>query len=500
MAVENNIELIIHVDSNKITYQYSKTNGEERKYPADEYQEETIRVELQVARTFHKILNYLYLKKDFVEKEDKDIFQKEDFEILGEMLRKILYGKFGAAVVEDIVFNLLELAKGAAKCRIYLEFEKNCELAVLPWEYTVLKDNKNKSIYLAANKDKNFDLIRRIDASGNLRMIDTKKLNCVLIVSSQKNKTSNDDDIPAIGDDEVELVTGLFDELKANYPARFDYQTLVNPEFENLSKELEEAVSKFETNGGDPPPYVIHYLGHSSFRNDEGKIVFLREDKNSHWIRDAEFAQVFDSRNLDFGSPQMFTLQSCDSAKLSTYGRGVALSLVNQKIPAILGMQNEVDTATSTQFMKKFYEALLQGNDVGEAVTIGRTFLGKGEEDAQGKYLKSESGWYKTNSFGSPVLFITTLKPIYFFEKTTQLPQDNAEKNVLKKCSVCKNEFKVPVGQTNCIFWLREPGRPERVCNGLLYEIAPGQETGGSAISEAKKSTSAAGATVAATS
>ena len=484
MSFENDIELVIHVDSDKILFEYTKTNGPGKKYAPDEYNEETIRIELQVAKTFHKVLNYLYLKKD--------IFQKEDFEILGEMLRKILYGKLGEAVVEGIVFQFLESARGTAKGRMYLEFEKNCELSVLPWEYTILKDEKNRSIYPAANKDKNFDFIRRIDAAGNLRRIATKKLNCVFIISSIKRKIQGEEEIPAVGDDEVQMVTGLFEELKKNYPQQFDFQVLNNPAFEDLDKEIEKAVSKFEHEGNDPALYTVHYLGHSSF-DGEGRIAFFRNDNTSHWIKDYEFAQVFDPRNLDFGSPQMFVLQACDSAKLSNYGagRGVALALVNQRIPAVLGMQNEVDVSTSTEFMKCFYEALLNGSDVGEAVTIGRTYLGKGAQDVEGRYLKGAADWYKTNAFGSPVLFITTLRPVYFFEQTVPVIDDTVEKNVFKKCRLCKVELEVPESQATCKRLIREPGRPSRLCGGILDEIELDQETSASAVSSAVDSKSA---------
>lgn len=475
MAMDNNIELVITMDSNRIMYEYIKTNGEEKKYDPDEYEEKTIRIELQIARTFHKILNLLSI--------EKDLFQKEDFELLGEMLRKILFGKVGKIVLEDMIFGLLESAKGKTKCRIYLEFEKNCNLAILPWEYTIIKDDKDKSIYLAANKEKNFDFIRRIDGKGNPGLVNTNKLNCILIISSIKNK---EDNIPSVGDSEVKAVTDLFNELKKNHSDQFDFQVIENPSFENLRKELENAARKFEPIDDNVPPYCIHYLGHSAFDDNGGRIVFCKEDNNSHWIKDIDFAQVFDSRNLEIDIPVLYVLQSCDSAKLSNYGagKGVALSLVNQKIPAVLGMQNEVDVETSTEFMKRFYEALLKGSDVGEAVTIGRTFLGKGEQDEEGKYINNITDWYTTNSFGSPVLFITTIRPIYFFEKKTKVLNEIKEKYVFKKCRECGDESEVPISQTNCRRLIREPLRPPRVCNGILDEMNMGKEMNIGAVSD----------------
>ena len=44
-----------------------------------------IRIELGITRVFHKVLNLI--------KSEPELFQKEDFELLGEMLAKILFGK-----------------------------------------------------------------------------------------------------------------------------------------------------------------------------------------------------------------------------------------------------------------------------------------------------------------------------------------------------------------------------------------------------------------------
>jgi hypothetical protein len=462
MAIENNIELTICLGSTSILYEFSQNDGEPKPY-SDNLEEKTIRIELQVARTFHKILGLL--------KTEKDLFQKEDYELLGEMLRKILFGKIlGETVLEDNIRNQLENAKGKAKCRIYLEFEKNSDLAILPWEYTIIKDNVGNSIYLAANKDKSFDVIRRIGGKGNLH-IQATKLCCVLVVSSIRN---TQEDIPAIGDSEVKAVKDLFSDLKAKFPERFDFQVIENPDFDKLPGLLNAALKKFETSDQKFPPYVFHYLGHSDFDKSGGKIAFPNEQGISAWVSDKEFASFLHAENLDFDAPKMVVLQSCDSAKLSNYdgGSGVALCLAGQKIPAVLGMQNKVDVETSTEFMKKFYTALLMGSDVGEAATIGRTFLGKGEQDTDGEYLRKPADRYKTNSFGSPVLFITTKRPIYFLEKHKEVVEAVTELKVFKSCDSCPVINEVPVSQAHCTSGIKVPGRGIQRCNGILTEVA----------------------------
>jgi hypothetical protein len=70
MADERRHTLTITIDSKKIVYQWSVNNGNPDEYPED-IPETNIRIELQIAKIFHKILNLL--------KTDKDLFQREDY-------------------------------------------------------------------------------------------------------------------------------------------------------------------------------------------------------------------------------------------------------------------------------------------------------------------------------------------------------------------------------------------------------------------------------------
>jgi len=123
-----------------------------------------IRVELGIAKVFHKVLNLI--------KTERDLFQKEDFELLGEMLSKILFGKINnnADVRNYIMKDLeqtLEITKPSSRkiCRIFLEFDQKSGVAMLPWEYTLYKTRSTKetsSIYISANIKNRFHLMRRV--------------------------------------------------------------------------------------------------------------------------------------------------------------------------------------------------------------------------------------------------------------------------------------------------------------------------------------------------
>src|SRR6185369_2451347 len=118
-------------------------------------------------------------------------------------------------------------------------------------------------------------------------------------------------------------------------------------------------------------------------------------------------------------------------------GKGVAVAMAKKDIPVVIGMQNEIDPESSSAFSNEYYRSLIEGCDVGEAITNGRYFLGY-------KYnIQSAKDIFGTNEFGSPVLFINTIEPITLVK---QKVPDNVENNntgvdsTKKKCLSCNAE------------------------------------------------------------
>src|SRR5215216_3571940 len=76
-----------------------------------------MKLELSVTRIFHKVLNRG--KKELLE-----IFEKKDFEVLGDMLFNILWKE--TAVKEFLYERLAFVSRDSnARCRILLEFDQN---------------------------------------------------------------------------------------------------------------------------------------------------------------------------------------------------------------------------------------------------------------------------------------------------------------------------------------------------------------------------------------
>ncbi|HXB95576.1 MAG TPA: hypothetical protein VNU70_10470, partial [Puia sp.] len=119
------------------------------------WMKDTIKLEMSIAMIFHKVLNRHRLAA---------AFEKNDYEILGKMLFKILTAsddvkKFLMDGLRDIMNN------EPARCRIYLAFKESVDdLATLPWEYLLIeKDDDDKigaPFYIAADSRLKFDFIR----------------------------------------------------------------------------------------------------------------------------------------------------------------------------------------------------------------------------------------------------------------------------------------------------------------------------------------------------
>lgn len=376
----------------------------------DDTKANNIRVELGIAKVFHKVLNLI--------KTDSELFQKEDFELLGEMLSKILFGRFNNIedsrnLIMKFVEELLEINNSSSKkiCRIFLEFDQKSGVAMLPWEYILYKTRTlkdAKSIYLSANLKSRFHLIRRVKENSYDRPFSDRLFIIVLV-----NVAGNGDVEPKIDNRSGELKTiqKTFNTLKDKFPESLVVEYVdESTTFNKLKQEVEAIYRKWEVEYQQKPSYILHYVGHSIMDDQIGKLVVLSEAGRPNWVEDKKFAAIFSEDKLNIEQPCMVCFQSCDSAKIGSFSnilRGVAYEFTKINIPAVIGMQNEINTAYSCAFFERFYENILNAKDVAEAVTAGRDYLGREYNDTDA---------YINNSFGSPVLFITTKEPIQIIQ------------------------------------------------------------------------------------
>jgi hypothetical protein len=410
MPSENSINIQISIDGNNLVFDQDNDPG---KVPFDTGENDAdgnnVRIELGIAKIFHKVLNFI--------KTDPELFQRQDFELLGEMLSKIIFGKKGDLRGVSMRKTYQTLRSGVSKnCRLILSFDDKSGMANLPWEYVLYKfPGTDEPFYLSASVKSSFQVIRRFPT--NVRKCthpEQEKLHIIVLLNTEGNGGIS----PAIDSratDKTELLQ-LFDNLKQQYPGKVEIKILDAPAMDSLKDEVESTVTIWRNGGPAEPAYIVHYIGHAMLQNQAGKLALKKKSTDKiDWVNDGSFASLFSSNGLDVHPPSIVFFQACDSAKIGMIDntlRGVAYECTRVNIPAVVGMQNEINTTQSCTFYYKVYESLLAGNDVAEAVTIGRDHLGTDHKDYAGRQFQPAGEPYKYNYFGSPVLSITTDEPI----------------------------------------------------------------------------------------
>jgi hypothetical protein len=438
----------INFTRDKITFIKSDTSSTPANLSPD-----GIKLELTVGRIFHKALN-----KTRVE----GIFEKNDFEFLGGILFNLLCLR-EQQDARDFVYNELAMIfRDANRGLIVLEFdEEAADLAMLPWEYLQIEKNTNRQIpsfYLGAQRDFKFDLIRFIKKNSDISIdyspVQQKKLIVVNVICDPVSDKLNTQDF-------MQSFEQLGKDFKSeNGEEMIETWRVENPSVESFIAEMKKL--KDNING----QYILHFYGHARMDREEPEIAFIDSQGKKQWVSHVIFENLF-GQNQKYRQPLIFVMQACESGQLNSSGKGLAVSLINKDIPFVLAMQNEVTQDTSIAFFKKFYEALLSGQDFFRAVTTSRVYLGC-------EYLKhnpdNELEHYDSNAFGTPVVFSSTVIPVRFFPEKED--KEAKEDHRMLVCTKCGTRYVFDSGREFCI---------KGSCNGRLeIEKIPGTEVPGS--------------------
>ena len=144
------------------------------------------------------------------------------------------------------------------------------------------------------------------------------------------------------------------------------------------------------------PFHVFHFIGHGGFDNvaQDGVLQFEDETGMSYPVRGEMLGmQLHDHRSL-----RLAVLNACEGARSSRQDpfSGVAQSLLQQRVPAVIAMQFEISDAAAKVFASEFYRAVAEGNPVDAAVCESRKALFKeefGQEWATPVlYMRSQEG------------------------------------------------------------------------------------------------------------
>lgn len=123
------------------------------------------------------------------------------------------------------------------------------------------------------------------------------------------------------------------------------------------------------------PFHIFHFIGHGGFDivAEDGVLQFEDENGMSYPVRGELLGmQLHDHRSL-----RLAVLNACEGARSSRQDpfSGVAQSLLQQRVPAVIAMQFEISDAAAKVFAREFYCAIAEGNPVDAAVCESRKAL-----------------------------------------------------------------------------------------------------------------------------
>ena len=145
--------------------------------------------------------------------------------------------------------------------------------------------------------------------------------------------------------------------------------------------------------------HVLHYIGHGAYDHDadDGVVLFGDELGRSRRITGVQLGTILQSET----SLRLVVLSAVEGGRSSIEApfSGVATSLMEREIPAVIGMQFEITDRSAIVFASEFYAALTDGYPVDSAMAEARLAIYADENDVE---------------WATPVLFMSVQDGVLF--------------------------------------------------------------------------------------
>jgi hypothetical protein len=267
---------------------------------------------------------------------------------------KTFGGKLFRAVFDDEMLAALRSSQDEARkqqlgLRIRLRLNDAPDLVNLPWEY-LYNPSLNRFLSLSINTP----LVRYLELPERISPLAVKPPLRVLVVISSPS------DYPRLD------VEREWSNLK---------QTLAELESRNLVKleRLETATPVALQYALRRAKYhVIHFIGHGGFNEQaqDGILLMESESKTGRPLSGQHLGTILhDEQTL-----RLAVLNACEGARTGSSDpfAGVAQSLVQQGLPAVIAMQFEITDEAAIAFGREFYTAIAEGFPVDAAMGEAR--------------------------------------------------------------------------------------------------------------------------------
>ena len=259
---------------------------------------------------------------------------------------KLFNAVFSGDVRGCYASSLTEADAQGAGLRVRLHLNAVPELADLPWEY-LYNASLNRFLVLSVKTP----LIRFLEIPERIRPLAVKPpLRVLVMISSPTDYDSLD----------VEREWSSLKNALADLEQRgvLMLERMTDATLASLQKHL-------QTN----TYHILHFVGHGGFdeRTQDGVLIF--EDNAERGRRVS--AQDLGTLLHDHGSLRLVLLNACEGARTSRTDpfAGVAPSLVQQGVPAVIAMQFEISDEAANVFAAGFYQALAMGMPVDAALS-----------------------------------------------------------------------------------------------------------------------------------
>jgi CHAT domain len=147
---------------------------------------------------------------------------------------------------------------------------------------------------------------------------------------------------------------------------------------------------------------ILQFSGHGKFEVRSGReldtevgksfIILAGEANQAHEVSAGELASLVDGKGV-----RLLFLSACETAKRRPYkdAEGFTFEVLKHRIPCVLAMQFRVGDEPAAFFASTFYQALVAGWTVDEAVSQGRAAM----------VASGRQGRFAIRDWGAPVLY-----------------------------------------------------------------------------------------------
>lgn len=283
---------------------------------------------------------------------------------------------FGGDVRLCLVDSLADTSREDRGLRLRLRMGDAAELIDLPWEF-LYDTSVNRFLALSTSTP----VVRFIEMPGRVQPLTVQRpLNVLAVVAAPT-------DFPAL---DVEAEWAKIQQALSPLVDRgaVKLHRLEEPSLAALQKYLRQA-----------EVHVMHFVGHGDFdsASGAGTLIFTNEQGRGRPISGQELGTLL----YDEKSIRLAVLNACDGARTDSRDpfAGVAQSLVQQGLPAVIAMQFQISDPAAVELASSFYAAIADGYPVDAALAEARKSLFAHQNSAE---------------WGTPVLYLRAADGVIF--------------------------------------------------------------------------------------